>query len=49
MKNKTNIIVAHRIETILDANTIYLFDKGEILEQGTFNDLMAKKRHFYNL
>ncbi|CAM6000917.1 unnamed protein product [Sphagnum balticum] len=49
MRGKTEIIVAHRIETIRDAHRIVLFDKGEILEEGNFEELMEKKRYFYNL
>jgi ABC-type multidrug transport system fused ATPase/permease subunit len=49
MKAGTSLIVAHRIETILDADRIYLFDRGEILEEGSYAQLIANKRHFYNL
>jgi ABC-type multidrug transport system fused ATPase/permease subunit len=31
----------------MDADRIYLFDKGEILEHGTYKELMQLKRHFY--
>jgi ABC-type multidrug transport system fused ATPase/permease subunit len=33
----------------MNADRIYLFDKGEILEQGNYKELMAQKRHFYAL
>jgi len=49
MKGKTNLVVAHRIETIMNANRIYLFDKGEILEEGSYAELIQKKGYFYNL
>lgn len=37
MKGKISIVIAHRIETIMNSNHIYLFDKGEIIEDGTYN------------
>jgi len=30
------VVIAHRIETITNANRIYVFDKGEIIEDGTY-------------
>jgi ABC-type multidrug transport system fused ATPase/permease subunit len=49
MQGKTSLVVAHRIETIQNADRIYMFDQGEILEEGTYVELMAKKKNFYNL
>jgi ATP-binding cassette, subfamily B (MDR/TAP), member 1 len=49
MKGKTCLVVAHRIETIQNSDRIYMFDQGEILEEGTYAELMAKKKNFYNL
>lgn len=49
MRGKTSLVVAHRIETIQNADRIYMFDQGEVLEEGTYSELMARKRHFYNL
>lgn len=33
----------------MNSDQIYLFDKGEIIEKGTYTELMAAKKHFYNL
>ena len=49
MKNKSSLVIAHRIETIMNAQRIYVFDKGEILEEGSYNELMRNKAFFYNL
>lgn len=46
---RTTIIVAHRLSTILNANVIFAFDKGQIAEFGTHNELMQKKGIYYNL
>lgn len=41
-KNKTLIIISHRLESILTANRIYVLDKGEIKESGTYEQLKQK-------
>ena len=46
---RTTIIVAHRLSTILNADVIFAFDKGQIAEFGTHQELMAKKGVYYNL
>ena len=42
MKNRTSIIIAHRLSTIQNANEIIVMNKGEIAEQGTHSELIAK-------
>ncbi len=49
MNGRTSFIVAHRLSTILDADTILVMDKGSVIEQGTHLELMAKKGFYYNL
>ncbi|MDG5492140.1 ABC transporter ATP-binding protein [Psychroserpens sp. SPM9] len=42
MQNRTSIIIAHRLSTIQNADEIIVMNKGEIAEQGTHNELIAK-------
>ncbi|WP_033961571.1 ABC transporter ATP-binding protein [Psychroserpens jangbogonensis] len=42
MKNRTSIVIAHRLSTIQNADEIVVMQKGEIAEQGTHNELIAK-------
>ena len=49
MKNKTSVTIAHRLDTIKNSKTIYVFDKGRIAETGNYDELMKKKGYFYNL
>ena len=41
-KDKTIIFISHRLTTTVNANKIYLFDDGKIIEEGTHEELMAK-------
>lgn len=42
MKNRTSIIIAHRLSTIQNADEIIVMQKGQIAEQGTHSQLLAK-------
>lgn len=45
----TIVVIAHRLSTIRYANNIVVLSKGEILEQGTHDDLIAKKGAYHKL
>ncbi len=49
MKNRTSIVIAHRLSTIQNADTIVVMHKGEIAEQGTHNELIAKNGTYKKL
>ncbi len=49
MKNRTSIVIAHRLSTIQNADLIVVMQKGEIVEQGTHQELLNKKGTYYKL
>lgn len=49
MKNKTTIFIAHRVSTIKNADHILVLDQGQIIEQGTHAQLMAKGGEYFEL
>ena len=49
MKGRTTFIVAHRLSTIKEADTILVMNNGQIIEQGNHEQLLEKKGFYYNL
>ncbi len=49
MKNKTTIIVAHRLSTIIDADIILVIKDGKVEEMGTHNELLTNKGFYHKL
>jgi len=42
-KNRTTLVIAHRLSTVVDADEILVLEKGEIVERGRHEELVAKK------
>jgi ABC-type multidrug transport system fused ATPase/permease subunit len=49
MKNKTTLVIAHRISTIKDSDVIIVMEEGQIVESGNYQQLMEQKGYFYRL
>lgn len=43
MSNRTSFVIAHRLSTVRNADLILVIDNGDIVEQGTHEELLAKK------
>ncbi|WP_435255359.1 peptidase domain-containing ABC transporter [Tenacibaculum sp. A30] len=48
-KKRTVVVVAHRLSTVKNANKIVVLDKGEIVEEGSHDELINRKNKYYNL
>ncbi len=49
MKDRTTFVIAHRLSTVRNANAIMVLEKGEIIERGTHEDLLALGGRYYEL
>ena len=49
MKDKTCFVIAHRLSTIQNADKIMVLNKGDVVETGTHDSLMAMKGFYYSL
>lgn len=49
LKGRTSFVIAHRLSTIRKADRIFVIDQGNIMEQGTHEELMEKKGAYYQL
>ena len=48
-KNKTIIVIAHRLSTVVQADQIVVLDKGKVMEQGSHQELYNKQGIYYQL
>ena len=46
MKNRTTLVIAHRLSTVRKASRILVFDMGRIVEAGTFDELVKAGGRF---
>ena len=49
MKGRTTIVIAHRLSTVIDADTIYAMEGGQVREAGTHRELLAKRGLYASL
>ena len=45
----TRVVIAHRLSTVIRCDRIVVLDRGRVAEQGTYDELMARRGLFYQL
>ncbi|MCZ2257446.1 ABC transporter ATP-binding protein [Sporosarcina sp. G11-34] len=49
MEGRTSFVIAHRLNTVRKANTVYVLEQGELIESGTQTKLIEKQGAYYNM
>jgi ATP-binding cassette subfamily B protein/subfamily B ATP-binding cassette protein MsbA len=49
LEDRTSVVIAHRLNTVVSADKIIVLDQGEIVEQGSHEELLAKRGRYYDL
>ncbi len=48
-RNRTTVIIAHRLSTVKNADYLYVMNAGKVVEHGTHNELLDKKDYYHKL
>ena len=49
MRGRTSFVIAHRLSTIRDADSVVVIDSGAIVEQGSHEELLARRGVYHRL
>lgn len=49
LKDRTSIVIAHRLSTVIHSDLILVIEDGRVIEQGAHTELLAKHGHYFNL
>jgi ATP-binding cassette subfamily B protein len=48
-RNRTTLVIAHRLSTVIDADEILVLDHGQIIERGRHGELLAQNGHYASM
>jgi ATP-binding cassette, subfamily B, heavy metal transporter len=48
-RNRTSLVIAHRLSTVIDADEILVLDRGQIIERGRHSQLLAQNGHYASM
>jgi ATP-binding cassette subfamily B multidrug efflux pump len=49
LRGRTSFVIAHRLSTVRNADEVLVLDRGQIVERGKFDELLARKGYFCTL